>query len=110
MNLTLRDASKRRAASISPEIAFVNEIEKRDAEAAIPLGEADDEAKVGFDEPRQRRLVAVALDAEAEVALFLDGQARQLRDLPQVRCERTRSLSPTACRRDTRGAYLETCR
>ena len=41
-----------------PEIAFVNEVEERDAEAAIALGVADDEAQVGFDEPAERVLVA----------------------------------------------------
>ena len=73
-----------------PEIAFVNEIEKRDAEAAIPFGEAHDEAEVGFDQARHRRLIAVALNTVPELALFLDGQARQLRDLAQIRRERTR--------------------
>jgi hypothetical protein len=52
------------------------------------FGEADDEPKVGFDESRERRLVSLALNAEPEVSLFLGGQARQLRDLAQIRRER----------------------
>src|SRR5436309_3595353 len=58
--------------------------------SAIPFGEAHDEAEVGFGQARHRRLIAVALNTVPELALFLDRQARQLRDLAQIRRERTR--------------------
>ncbi len=70
------------------EIAFVDEIEERHAEAAIPFRVRDDEAQIGFDEPRDRGLVAVGADARAERALLVDRQARQLPDRAQVRGKR----------------------
>ena len=42
------------------EVAFVDQIEERNAQPAIPLGVADDEAQVAFDEPAQRLLIARA--------------------------------------------------
>src|SRR5580765_2995329 len=82
MNLTLRAGSNRRADE--PEVALVDEIEERHAEAAVALGVGDDEAEVGFDQPRQRGFVAVVADAEGQRALFVDADPRQLRDLAQV--------------------------
>jgi len=56
----------------------VDEIEERDAEAAIPFGVRHDESQVGFDETRDGRLIGVVPDARAERALFVGGQTRQL--------------------------------
>ena len=62
----------------------MNEVEKGDAEPAIPLGVADDEAEVAFDEPAERFLIVVALDAASEVLFLLGSEAWKLGDGPEV--------------------------
>ena len=75
-----------------PEVALVNEIEERHAEAAIALGVADDEAEVAFDEPRSAASSLSSLDAAAELALLVGRQTRQPRDRAQVRLQRVASF------------------
>src|SRR5207245_10433859 len=73
-----------------PEVPLVNQIEKGHAESAVALRVADDEPEIAFDQARKRGVVSLALDALAEIALLVGGEARQLGDLPQVRRERAR--------------------
>src|SRR5262249_51076280 len=72
-----------------PEVAFVNEVEERHAEAAIALRVGDDEPQVRLDEPRDRFFVALVVDAVAERALLVRVETRQLRDLAQVGAQGT---------------------
>ena len=67
-----------------PQVAFVDQVEERDAEAAVALRVRDHEPEVGLDEPLDGRAVPVGLDAQPELALFFGRQARQLRDFLQV--------------------------
>ena len=74
-----------------PEIAFVNQIEKRHAEVAIALGVRDDEAQVRLARASARASSSdELLDAAAELALLVDRQAGELRDLAQIRLQRRR--------------------
>jgi hypothetical protein len=66
----------------------VDQVQEADAEPAIAFCVRDDEPEVGFDQTRQRRLVAILLDAAAELALLVHGQARQLGDFAEIRAER----------------------
>ena len=80
-----------------PEIAFVDQIEERHAEAAIALRVADDEAKVAFDQPPQRLLVAVVLDARGRAPALRPASAAEARDVAQVGLQRI-AFRPRAIR------------
>ena len=69
------------------EVALVDQVEEADTELAVPLRVGDDEAEVGFDEALERLLVVVALDADGEFVLLGGCQARDLRNLLQVRLQ-----------------------
>src|SRR5206468_409340 len=72
------------------QISFVDEVEERDAQTAIAFGVADHEAEVRFDQPQQRRVIAIALNACAEIALLVDRESRQLGDFAKVSPQRAR--------------------
>jgi len=71
-----------------PEIAFVNEIEEGHAKPAVALGVADDKSEVAFDEPAERRLIAVGLDAAGQLAFFFRRQTREFRNGTEIRPQR----------------------
>jgi hypothetical protein len=58
----------------------VDQVEKRHAEAAVPLRVADDEAQVALDEPADGGLVAVVAGCAAERLLLVGVSARDPRD------------------------------
>src|SRR5262249_104483 len=76
------------------EVAFVDQVERRNAAAAIALRVADDEAKVALDELRQGVIVAIVADAVTERAFFVDAQPRQSGHPTQIRskCARLASI------------------
>ncbi len=65
------------------EVALVDQVEEREAEAPVALRVGDDEAQVGLDEALERLLVA-RLDAAAQLLLLLGGERLELRDLADV--------------------------
>jgi hypothetical protein len=69
------------------DVSLGDQVGQRQAVAASPLGELDDEPQVTADQAIERRLVARALPALREVALLLGREHRVGADLAQVTTE-----------------------
>ena len=72
------------------EIAFVNQIEKRDAEFSVARRIRHDKRQIGFDQRAERVVVGQLLNPASELALLLARESGELCDLPQVRLQRDR--------------------
>jgi len=70
------------------EIAFVNQIEKRDTELTIAARVRHHEAQVAFDQRIKRRVVLLLLNAPAEFAFLFDRETGELGDHLKVGLQR----------------------
>ena len=65
------------------EVAFLDQVLKRQSLADIASGDVDDQSKVGPHHPVAGHLVAVG-DAVGQLLLFIGGQQSHLVDLPEI--------------------------